>query len=163
MIKNNSVKVAFVVGIVLAASPMLVSAQSFGYGGGGGGGGGGRACAPGTTYNPSTSSCTPTGQVLGASTGPSCAAGDLYDVNTGKACPTVLGEAGFTMELHRGMHNADVMKLQKFLVAKGYSIPDAVTDYFGSQTFAAVQAFQTANGIPATGYVGPLTLAALNK
>jgi peptidoglycan hydrolase-like protein with peptidoglycan-binding domain len=61
------------------------------------------------------------------------------------------------------MHNPDVAQLQTFLVAEGYSIPDAVTNYFGPETFAAVKAFQKANGLPVTGYVGPLTRAILNK
>jgi peptidoglycan hydrolase-like protein with peptidoglycan-binding domain len=55
-----------------------------------------------------------------------------------------------------GSTGADVTALQTKL---GVS----ATGYFGALTKAAVVAYQTANGIvPATGYVGPLTLAKLN-
>lgn len=62
----------------------------------------------------------------------------------------------FTRELTVGSTGADVTALQTKL---GVS---PATGYFGPLTKAAVQAYQTANGIPATGYVGPLTLAKLN-
>ena len=60
-------------------------------------------------------------------------------------------------------NNDDVAALQTFLVGEGYLIPDAVTRFFGPETLAATKAFQKANGIPATGFVGPLTRAVLNK
>jgi peptidoglycan hydrolase-like protein with peptidoglycan-binding domain len=36
------------------------------------------------------------------------------------------------------------------------------TDYFGLKTFQALKRFQKAHGLPATGYLGPLTRAAIN-
>ncbi|MDR3558583.1 MAG: peptidoglycan-binding domain-containing protein, partial [Candidatus Pacebacteria bacterium] len=74
----------------------------------------------------------------------------------------------FSNYLSVGSTGADVSALQNFLIANGYSIPSissgaAQPGYFGSQTQAAVQAYQTANSIPSTGFVGPLTVASLNK
>ena len=53
------------------------------------------------------------------------------------------------------------MELQNRLISEGYLKAEA-TGYFGPLTFAAVKAYQTANGLPSTGFVGPLTLAKLN-
>ena len=64
--------------------------------------------------------------------------------------------ASFTRNLTVGSTGADVTALQTKL-----SVSPA-TGYFGAITKAAVVAYQTANGISATGYVGPLTLAKLN-
>lgn len=77
----------------------------------------------------------------------------------------VLGAAAynFTKNLTVGSRGDDVTALQQFLIADGYSIPAGATGYFGSQTKTAVIAYQKANNLPTTGYVGPLTLALLNK
>lgn len=55
----------------------------------------------------------------------------------------------------------DVMRIQRYLVSHGFGtyIP---TGFFGSQTLVSVQNFQKTYGIPATGYVGPLTRTKLN-
>ncbi|HUQ30230.1 MAG TPA: peptidoglycan-binding protein [Candidatus Paceibacterota bacterium] len=68
----------------------------------------------------------------------------------------------FLKDLRFGTNDSDVAELQKFLVAHGFPIPSSITTFFGSQTLTAVKAYQTAHGIPATGFVGPLTRAALN-
>jgi len=105
----------------------------------GGGGGGGR----GNSISPIAVVTTPTtpavGQVLGAA---------AYN---------------FTKNLGVGLRGADVTALQQFLIDGGFSIPAGATGYFGMQTKLAVIAYQKANNLPATGYVGPLTLALLNK
>ncbi|MBI3572443.1 peptidoglycan-binding protein [Candidatus Kaiserbacteria bacterium] len=77
----------------------------------------------------------------------------------------VLGVAAynFSKNLYYGTHDSDVAELQKFLVAKGYSIPDAVTEYFGPETLAAVKAFQSASGIKPTGFAGVITRGVLNQ
>jgi hypothetical protein len=62
----------------------------------------------------------------------------------------------FTKDLKLGMTNSDVKQLQKRLGV-------IQTSFFGSLTLAAVKAYQIANGIPSTGYVGTLTRASLNK
>ncbi len=53
--------------------------------------------------------------------------------------------------------------LQQHLIDNGFSIPVGATGYFGSQTKAAVIAYQNARGIANTGFVGPLTRGDLNK
>ena len=78
-----------------------------------------------------------------------------------------VASAAFDVNLTVGSTGADVASLQTLLIAKGFSIPAiqsgaATPGYFGSQTKTAVMAYQSANGIPNTGFVGPLTRAALN-
>ena len=58
-------------------------------------------------------------------------------------------------------HSADVTALQQFLSAQGV-FNAAPTGNFYSTTLDAVKKFQKANNIPATGYVGTMTLAAIN-
>jgi hypothetical protein len=69
----------------------------------------------------------------------------------------------FVRDLTVGSRGADVMQLQTWLMARGFSIPAGPTDYFGNQTQAAVAAYQAANGIvPAAGYFGPITRSYVN-
>lgn len=57
---------------------------------------------------------------------------------------------------------ASVTALQNFLISSGQSIPAGATGFFGAQTRSAVAAWQTANGVmPAVGYYGPVTAAAM--
>jgi len=75
--------------------------------------------------------------------------------------------AAFNTNLTVGSTGADVSALQTWLISKGYSIPSissgaAQPGYFGSQTKAAVVAYQTKNGIPSTGFFGPLTRGSVN-
>lgn len=70
----------------------------------------------------------------------------------------------FNTNLTVGSKGADVIALQTLLIAKGFTIPAGATGYFGTLTQAAVQKFQTANGItPAAGYFGPITRAKVNS
>lgn len=73
----------------------------------------------------------------------------------------------FSKDLTVGSRGADVVALQELLITAGHDIPSissgaATTGYFGSQTKAAVQKYQTANEITPSGFVGPKTRAALN-
>src|SRR5882724_12177372 len=73
----------------------------------------------------------------------------------------------FATNLTVGSTGSDVVNLQTMLISAGYSIPSiasgaAAKGYFGSQTQAAVKAYQAAHDVPSTGFVGPLTRAALN-
>jgi len=76
----------------------------------------------------------------------------------------------FNSDLEYKMTSPDVKNLQIVLnkdpntrvAVSGAGSPGQETNYFGSLTLAAVKKFQAANGIPTTGYVGPLTRAALN-
>ena len=69
----------------------------------------------------------------------------------------------FSVSLGYGSTNkAEVVELQKFLVANGY-LKVAPTGAYLGQTAKAVADFQKAKGItPASGYFGPLTRAAAN-
>ncbi len=73
----------------------------------------------------------------------------------------------FSANLTVGSTGAQVVALQNALISMGYNIPSiasgaATPGYFGAQTQTAVKAYQAARGIPSTGFVGPLTRAALN-
>src|SRR6185369_15438365 len=74
-----------------------------------------------------------------------------------RAAVTSSVSVSFTRDLTVGSSGADVSALQ---AAVGVS---PATGYFGSITKAAVMAYQTAHGISATGFVGPLTRASLNS
>jgi len=85
------------------------------------------------------------------------------------AFASVAGAQGyaFSTNLTVGSTGPDVVALQTWLIANGFSIPSiasgaAAKGYFGAQTKAAVQKYQAAKGIPSTGFVGPLTRGALN-
>jgi hypothetical protein len=66
--------------------------------------------------------------------------------------------------LKTGSSGNDVISLQKFLEAKGIlTLPAGTTEgYFGSLTKQALISFQISVGLPATGYFGPMTRAAIN-
>lgn len=73
----------------------------------------------------------------------------------------------FNSNLTVGSTGSEVVALQEVLLNAGYDIPalssgTATKGYFGSQTKSAVMKYQAENGIPNTGFVGPLTRAALN-
>lgn len=55
-----------------------------------------------------------------------------------------------------------VSALQEFLIAKGFMRTEA-TGFFGSITFASVKAYQTSVSLTSSGYVGPLTRAAIKR
>lgn len=67
----------------------------------------------------------------------------------------------FTSNLELGTRGLDVVELQDRLRAEGYFSVDS-TGYFGLTTYGAVRAYQSAYGIPDTGFVGPITRAMLN-
>jgi hypothetical protein len=69
----------------------------------------------------------------------------------------------FARNLTIGSTGTDVTALQAWLMGKGFSIAAGATGYFGSQTKAALAAYQAANGItPAVGYFGPITRAQIS-
>ncbi|OGZ03683.1 MAG: hypothetical protein A2648_01875 [Candidatus Lloydbacteria bacterium RIFCSPHIGHO2_01_FULL_41_20] len=108
------------------------------------GGGGGPVGLFGVVNGPSL------GQVLGVSTSTS---GQVLGANTFR----------FTRYLVRGSRGDDVIELHKILIAEGLLHISAPTGYFGPLTQAAVRLFQTNNGLPSVGVVGPLTRAVLNN
>ena len=76
----------------------------------------------------------------------------------------VLGAAAFrfTRTLLAGTKGEDVTELQKILIAKGF-LKAEPSGYFGTQTVAAVKAYQKEKGLEQVGTIGPKTLAALNQ
>jgi hypothetical protein len=77
---------------------------------------------------------------------------------SGGTCPVL------TQPLTVGAQGTAVVNLQNYLIGNGRSIPAGATGYFGTQTKAAVAAWQTANGVmPALGYWGPISLAKYNS
>lgn len=61
-----------------------------------------------------------------------------------------------------GSKGSSVVTLQSFLISKGY-LSGVADGKFGPKTKAAVVAYQKANKISPTGFVGPLTFASINK
>jgi peptidoglycan hydrolase-like protein with peptidoglycan-binding domain len=69
-------------------------------------------------------------------------------------------------DLEQGMEGPAVKQLQAALVKLGYLSPEAMSSgpgLFGPQTEAALRAFQSAKGVPSTGYYGEMSRAALGK
>lgn len=66
-------------------------------------------------------------------------------------------------QLEIGMSGSDVSALQTFLATDATLYPQGlVTGYFGFLTKSAVANFQSRNGLPAVGRVGPATLPVIN-
>ena len=78
----------------------------------------------------------------------------LYD--TTAALPAASTATGTQPMVYRGSRGDAVRRLQELLNKKGFDC-GAVDGIFGSKTYAAVVAFQKANGLSADGIVGPLT------
>ena len=68
----------------------------------------------------------------------------------------------FDNDLYIGLTSSDVGELQRILIDGNY-LSSGVTGYYGDLTFAAVQRYQSVNGISSTGYFGPLTRALMNR
>ena len=78
----------------------------------------------------------------------------LYD--TTAALPSASTATGTQPVVYRGSRGDAVRRLQELLNKKGFDC-GAVDGIFGSKTYAAVMAFQKANGLRADGIAGPLT------
>jgi hypothetical protein len=72
------------------------------------------------------------------------------------------GPHTFNDDLWFGQTSSEVTELQKVLISQDY-LSSSATGYFGSMTQDAIRKYQAAKGISTTGYVGPLTRAALNN
>ncbi|MES3005928.1 MAG: SwmB domain-containing protein [Patescibacteria group bacterium] len=137
----------------------------------GGGGGGGAVI-----YYP-----TPVASTTAITLPNTCRPGDLFSILTGARCQitstttpvaTVVLPAInlFYRDLKIGMTGSDIQSLQKFLNALKFKVsiigpgsPGNETSYFGPATKSALVKFQGINGIPATGFFGPITRAFTNK
>ncbi|MGC9049109.1 MAG: peptidoglycan-binding domain-containing protein [Patescibacteria group bacterium] len=68
------------------------------------------------------------------------------------------------VNLRPGAKSAYVKKVQEVLKAMGYLPSDfETTEYLGPETREAIKNFQRANGLPAFGFFGPATRAALKR
>ena len=147
-----------IVSLVLVAFSVVGFGTAYGYGSSSGS----RARTVVTSYN------TPLVTVARFA---GCTAGAAFSSTTGLSCAgapavgEVLGASTFkfTTYLSFGMTSDMVKELQERLRAEGFFTYPTSTGYFGPITLAAVKAYQTAHAIPATGLVGPLTIAELNK
>ena len=124
------------------------------------------------TYDGAVCTYAPVGEVLGASTSTVPTTGGASTstpaTTVGTSTTTggqVLGATAyaFTRNLGFGSRGDDVTELQKILIAQGYLVLDAPTKYFGPLTRAALKLWQAKNGIPSTGFFGPLSRAFLAK
>lgn len=78
--------------------------------------------------------------------------------------PSTTQAAVLYRELGVGSTGSDVSSLQTFLAQDVTLYPQGlVTGYFGFLTKSAVSNFQSRNGIPAVGRVGPMTLPVINS
>jgi len=79
--------------------------------------------------------------------------------------PVVAKKVLIARNIQVGSSGADVIALQKILIAKKFlAMPSgAKLGTFGVQTKTALQKYQKAVGLPATGSVGPQTRTKLNK
>jgi PKD repeat protein len=75
--------------------------------------------------------------------------------------PEPLACLTFTQNLSVGSNGAAVAQLQGFLMTQYLFRPASITSYFGRITKAAVIQFQRQQSLPAAGFVGPLTRAAI--
>jgi hypothetical protein len=130
----------------------------------GGGGGGGSSSGGGFFVSGFTSG--PTGSVITSTPVTVTSTGSNITIS-GITTPTgqVLGAVtfNFTRNLKLGMTGDDVLQLQTLLKAGGFLILDIPTKYFGGKTFAALKKWQKKNGIPDTGFFGPLSRAFVIK
>ncbi len=76
--------------------------------------------------------------------------------------PMSQAEAHGNANLGMGARGEDVINLQSTLETKGYFPQGTVKGYFGPITKDAVVKFQGENGLPTTGFYGPLTYAKLH-
>jgi peptidoglycan hydrolase-like protein with peptidoglycan-binding domain len=77
-------------------------------------------------------------------------------------CLSLQSDLGYGMSDYSSNTNGIIILLQEYLAKAGY-LSATPNGYFGPATLAAVESFQSANGISNTGYVGPLTRAALGR
>jgi murein L,D-transpeptidase YcbB/YkuD len=83
-------------------------------------------------------------------------------VNTTTTTPSLT--IAINQNLSVGASGNDVISLQSFLMNKGFLTLPAGTaqGYFGNLTKTALVSFQASVSLPATGYCGPMTRAAIN-
>ncbi len=96
---------------------------------------------------------------------PQTTAAAVASAKNTKVTPIAAKKVSVGGNMQMGSSGANVIALQKFLIAKRYLVMPAGAKLgtFGVQTRDAVQKYQKAVGLPTTGTVGPQTRAKLNK
>ena len=159
---NNTATTTRTVNVV--AAPVAPPAPVASGGGGGGGGSGFYPPAPGLpagfVYAPlpgQTGGTVGTG-ITGGTAGNPITLGTIT-TSTGQ----VLGVTtfNFTRNLRFGSTGNDVTELQKVLIREGDLILATPTRYFGRLTQRALMKWQARKNLPATGFFGPLSRAAI--
>ncbi|KKW36480.1 MAG: hypothetical protein UY81_C0026G0002 [Candidatus Giovannonibacteria bacterium GW2011_GWA2_53_7] len=159
----SSTVASFAYTITTSAAAVTVS------GGGGGGGGGSVYVAP------TTPTTTPVATPANVSTSASVQSQlntllaqlkTLQSQAGGAQGPTTGGGASFARNMQVGSRGEDARQLQVFLNNNGFPVtasgagsPGHETNLFGNATRAALVRYQASIGLPATGYLGPLTRA----
>lgn len=130
----------------------------------GGGGGGGSWSAPAqTTVTPVVALNQSTSTTVTGTTTVSLPLNAFF-ANRETSGGAVLGATTFkfTRDLRMKSTGNEVMELQKYLTREGY-FKETPTKYFGVLTRKALIEWQRKNGLPATGYFGPMSRAIINK
>lgn len=65
--------------------------------------------------------------------------------------------------MYEGAEGKDIKAFQEMLYDLGYLARNQITGYYGTNTVAAVQAFQKRNGLAQDGKAGEMTIAAINS
>lgn len=163
--------------ITPSATVCITTSSSSGGSGGGGGGGGGQIVGSSPTA-PGYLNTNPTGtspalairSTTAASTSLPAAptkAVSSTPATTSHAVPST-SSSPFLINHELWDQGPDILALQQWLnahgfplVSSGWGSPGNETDTFGLYTYAALIKFQEAHGLPATGFFGPLTRAAI--
>ena len=77
------------------------------------------------------------------------------------AISPIVASAEIAQNLKYGQSNPQVSELQEYLIDKNL-LSSSATGFFGALTLKAVKAYQSSVGIPATGFVGPMTREKIN-
>jgi peptidoglycan hydrolase-like protein with peptidoglycan-binding domain len=109
-----------------------------------------------------------TASALGITVAPTSTTSTPTSISNPTSNPTSTSPAGGTntaasiVGLSRGARGEAVRSLQRQLIAAGYAVRGGADGIFGTSTAAALQQFQTASGLTATGVVDEATAAALS-
>jgi hypothetical protein len=122
------------------------------------------------TITPRTTLCTSPSAISPDQTSHTSSSGSFFPAIRNAIMQAIFGPskaASFTSNLSTGSRGLAVSDLQTWLIAHGYDIPAissgaAAKGFFGLQTQRAVMYYQRGQGIPPTGFFGPLTRASLN-
>jgi hypothetical protein len=154
-VSGEAVEKNFAFSFTNPVTPVTPSSQSSN------GGGGGSSYSPTVVTQPVIPAVVHPATTTAVTTAPASATTTV----TLKPVGQVLGATFFVFSnnLTLGSRGTDVTELQKRLAAEGF-LSVAPTGYFGAMTKTAVIAYQKSHKIsPASGYVGAMTRAELNK